>query len=74
MILEITKIENGLRWDNQDRLFTYSILETGYEITGDDLCYIELDNQIFMLCSKDSSIDGIMFNNITDEINYIYEI
>ena len=26
MIIEFTKIPNGLRWDDQDRLFTYSIL------------------------------------------------
>jgi hypothetical protein len=74
MILEIVKIPNGLKWDNQDRLFTNSIFEIGYEIQGIDIALIELDNEVFMLCSKDSSIDGIMFNNITDEINYIYEI
>jgi hypothetical protein len=74
MILEITKIEGGLRWNNQDRLFTYSMLANGYDITGVDLCYIELDNQLYMMCSNDSTVDGNTFDNIQDEINYIYEI
>ncbi len=72
MILEITKIEGGLRWNNTDRLFTYSILANGYDITGVDLCYIELDNQLYMMCSSDSSVDGQLFSNINDEIAYIY--
>lgn len=74
MILEITKINGGLRWNEQDRLFTYSILTSGYEITGNDISNIELDNQIFILCSNDSSVDSRQFTNIMDEINYIYEI
>ena len=73
MILEITKIEGGLRWDSQDRLFTYKMLPNGYDIQGIDLCNIELDNQIFVLCSNDSTIDGVQFNNINDELNYIYQ-
>lgn len=72
MILEITKIEGGLRWNNQDRLFTYQMLPSGYDIQGVDLCNIELDNQIFVLCSNDSTIDAIKFDNIQDELNYIY--
>jgi hypothetical protein len=33
---------------------------------------IELDNEVFMLCSKDSSVDSILFSNITDEMAYIF--
>lgn len=73
MILEITKIAGGLRWDNQDRLFTYSILPQGYEITGFDIGNIELDNQVYVICSNDSSIDGNIFPNVSDEFNYIYQ-
>jgi hypothetical protein len=73
MILEITKINGGLRWDNQDRLFTYSIFEDGYEITGIDVGNIELDNQIYVICSNDSSIDGNIFPNISEEFSYIYQ-
>ncbi len=73
MILEITKIPGGLKWDNQDRLFTNSILPTSYEIQGVDSGLIELDNEVFMLCSKDSSIDGNVFPNISEEFSYIYQ-
>jgi len=72
MIIEFTKIPNGLRWDNQDRLFTYSIFLPGYEIIGMDLAQIELDNQMYMICSCDSSVDGVTFENINDQISYIY--
>ncbi len=74
MIVEFTKIPNGLRWDNQDRLFTYSIVSQGYEILSMDLAQIELNNQMYMICSCDSTIDGNKFDNISDEINYIYDI
>lgn len=73
MILEINKISGGLRWEDKDRYFTYEILPNGYDIQGIDLCNIELDNQIFVLCSNDSTIDGVQFNNINDELNYIYQ-
>jgi hypothetical protein len=72
MIIEFTKIPNGLRWDNQDRLFTYSIFLQGYEILGMDLAQIELDNQMYMICSCDSSVDDLRFENINDQISYIY--
>jgi len=72
MIIEFTKIPNGLRWDNQDRLFTYSIFLQGYEILGMDLAQIELDNQMYMICNSDSSVDDLRFENINDQISYIY--
>jgi hypothetical protein len=73
MTLEITKINGGLRWDNQDRLFTYSMLQQGYEVTGFDIGNIELDNQVYVICSNDSSIDGNVFPNISEEFSYIYQ-
>lgn len=72
MIVEFRKIQDGLNWNNENRLFTYSILPIGYEIQGDDVALIELNNQIVMLCCKDSTIDGLGFSNIQDELNYIY--
>ena len=74
MILEITKIEGGLRWSGIDRYFTNMYLPNGFDIQTFDIAQIELNNQVFMLCSSDSTIDGILFNNITDEINYIYDL
>lgn len=74
MILQISKIENGLHWNNQDWHFTNSILPDGYEIQGNDLAFIELNNDVIMLSSKDSTIDGLGFSNIQDEINYIFNL
>lgn len=72
MIKEFSKINNGLNWDNIDRHFTNQMLPNSYEILGDDVATIELDNQVFMLCSNDSKVDGLMFSNIQDEIAYIF--
>jgi hypothetical protein len=72
MIVEFTKIPNGLNWNSQDRFFTKNILKNGYEIETNDSAILELDNQIVFLCSNDSTIDGKSFTNIQEEINYIY--
>jgi len=72
MIVQFTKIPNGLNWNNQDRFFTKTILENGYEIQSEDSAILEMDNQIVFLCSNDSTIDGKSFINIQEEINYIY--
>ena len=74
MIIEITKIKGGLKWNDQERLFTTEHLPNGYQIERHDLAYIELDNQIFLLCSDDSTVDNNVFSNIQDEIDYIYGV
>jgi hypothetical protein len=74
MILQMTKTPNGLFWDNKEWNFTKAILPDGYEIQGDDFAFIELNNEITMLCCKDSTIDGIGFSNIQDELNYIFGV
>lgn len=74
MILQISKIENGLNWNDQDWNFTNSILPNGYEIEGDDLGFIEVNNQVVCLCCKDSTVDGLGFSNIQDEMNYIFGV
>lgn len=74
MIMEFTKITNGLNWNNQDRFFTKNILENGYEIESDDSAILEFDNQIVFLCSNDSTIDGLAFSNIQDQLNYIFSV
>ena len=73
MIVEITKIEGGINILGKDRYFTYSIFPTGYEIIGDDIANIELDEDITPIFIKDSSVDGLTFTNIQDEIDYIYQ-
>ena len=73
MIIEITKIEGGINILGKDRYFTYNIFPTGYEIIGDDIANIELDEDITPIFIKDSSVDGLTFTNIQDEIDYIYQ-
>jgi hypothetical protein len=74
MIVEITKIEGGLKWNNQERVFTTQYLTNSYQIERYDLAYIELNNQIFLLSSDDSKIDGLSFSDIQSEIAYIFNL
>ena len=74
MILAIRKIQGGLEWDGLTFQLTNRIFPNGYEIQGDDLDFIEVNNQVVVLCSKDSTIDGLGFSNIQDEINYIFNL
>lgn len=74
MIIDFIKIDGGLRWNGQDRTFTNQYLPNSYQIEGVDLANMELDNQIYMLCSNDSTIDGISFNDIQSEIAYIFNL
>lgn len=73
MIVEITKIQGGINILGKDRYFTYSIFPTGYEVIGTDIANIELDEDITPIFIKDSSVDGLTFTNIQDEITYIYQ-
>jgi hypothetical protein len=74
MILQIVKIPNGLSWDGKERFFTNTIFPNGYETFGDDFTFIELDNDVFILTCEDSTIDGLQFSNIQDQLNYIFNV
>jgi hypothetical protein len=74
MIVAITKINGGLHILGKDRFFTNEIYPLGYEIIGDDIANVELDNDITPIFIKDSQIDGQSFTNIQDEINYIFNV
>jgi hypothetical protein len=74
MTLEITKIDGGLRWSDIDRHFTNMYLPNGFDIQSFDIAQIELNNQIFLLCSNDSKIDGLSFPDIQSEIAYIFNL
>jgi hypothetical protein len=64
MILQVTKIENGLNWSGEDRHFTNNLLESGlsYSLTDPINMSIELDNQIYGMCVETASLDGIMYS------------
>jgi hypothetical protein len=61
MILEVTKIENGLNWLGEDRFFTNTYYENGYEALDPVNLTIELDNQIWGMCVETASLDGVMY-------------
>jgi len=65
MILQVTKIENGLNWSGEDRHFTNNLLESGlsYSLTDPINMSIELDNQIYGMCVETASLDGIMYSS-----------
>lgn len=72
-MLEISKIENGLSWKSQDRLFTKEYFENSYEIINEILISIELDAMIICLKSDDTTIDGVgPFNNSQELVDAIF--
>ena len=61
MDLEITKIENGLNWNGEDRFFTNLYYESGYQISDEINLTIELDGQIYGMCVETASLDRIRY-------------
>ena len=57
MDLEITKIENGLNWNGEDRFFTNRHYESGYQISDEINLTIELDGQIYGMCVETAILD-----------------
>jgi hypothetical protein len=74
MILEVTKIENGLNWSGEDRYFTNNLFESGlsYLLIDTINMSIELDNQIYGMCVETASIDGIMYSTSQEFANAIF--
>lgn len=61
MILEVTKIENGLNWSGEDKFFTNLYYVNGYEISDPINLSIELNEQIYGMCVETASLDGVMY-------------
>jgi hypothetical protein len=62
MILEVTKIENGLSWNGEDKFFTNLYYENGYEALDPINLTIELNEQIYGMCVETASLDGVMYS------------
>lgn len=72
-MIQITKIENGISWDNRDRFFTQEMIENGYEKMDDMHISVELDLNIICLKCDDTTVDGLgPFENSQELINAIY--
>lgn len=72
-MIRITKIENGISWDNRDRFFTQEMIQNGYEKMDNIHISVELDLNIICLKSTDTTVDGLgPFQNSQDLIDAIY--
>lgn len=71
-ILEIKTIENGLNWDDIDRIYTKNIFENGYEKIDEIYISIELNNQIHCIGTDSILIDGKSYYNSDDLIKFLF--
>jgi hypothetical protein len=71
-MLNINRIEGGLKWDDVDRLFTNTSLENGYERLDDYFIHCELNSNIICFDSREVIIDDILFESSDKLINFLY--
>lgn len=72
-MIEITKIKNGLSWDNRNWGFSQELLPGGYEVIDDIHISVELDLHIICLKCDDTTIDGKgPFTDSQDLLTAIY--
>lgn len=73
-MLQITKIQNGLNWNFEDKFFTNEYFENSYQILDNLHISIELNSMIFCLKSDETTIDEIgPFNNSQDLVDAIFK-
>jgi hypothetical protein len=71
--MNIEKLENGIRFRDQDWDFSYDFLMMGYQIISiDGFVDIELRNEIISFDTKDISIDGQFYGNVLDWVQALY--
>jgi hypothetical protein len=71
--MNIEKLENGIRFHDQDWNFSFELLMTGYQIVSfDGFVDVELRNEIISFDTKDISIDGQFYDNVLDWIQALY--
>ena len=71
-MLNINRIEGGLKWNDVDRLFTNTSLENGYERLDDYFIHCELNSNIICFDSREVIIDDISFESSDKLINFLY--
>ena len=75
VMIEITKIENGLNFNGKDWFFSNQYLEKGYEIIDEIHISVELDNNIIWFVCNETLVGGEgPFNNSSDLINNLFKI
>lgn len=72
-MVEITKIENGISWNDRDWTFTQEMLENGYEVMDDIHVSVEIDLNVVCFKCDDTIIDGIgPFSDSQELFNALY--
>ena len=71
-MLEVTKIPNGLHFNDEDHYFTFDMYQSGYNINGDNSCDIELENSLYFFQNGEFTLDGQITSSIQDFITQIY--
>lgn len=72
-MLNIVKIQNGVRFNGIDWAFTYSDrFPNGYDITSETQVYVCLNNNTIFFDCAESKIDGIQYETAQEFIDAMY--
>ena len=71
-ILAISKIKNGLSWNNQDKFFTTKFYSDGYTIPDIIHIVLELNQTIYWFNCQEITIDGLRFNDPIEVRDYLF--
>jgi len=71
-MLNINRIEGGLKWDDVDRFFTNTSLENGYDRLDDFFIHCELNSNIICFDSREVIIDDFTFKSSDELIEFLY--
>lgn len=71
--INLEKIPGGIRFKDDDWNFSFQFLVQGYQAIGPDgYIDLELRDEIVIFNFKDTSIDGVYYQNLNSWINALY--
>jgi hypothetical protein len=72
--IEIIKINNGLSWNNNEKIFTKKYYEESYNIPDTKHIVFELNENIIWFDCDGITIDSNIFNDPIEVRNYVFNI
>ena len=72
--IDIIKINNGLSWNNSEKIFTKKYYEESYNIPDTQHIVFELNENIIWFNCNYITIDGNIFNDPIEVRNYVFNI
>ena len=72
--IDIIKINNGLSWNNNEKIFTKKYYEESYIIPDTKHIAFELNENIIWFVCDSITIDSIIFNDPIEVRNYVFNI